>query len=94
MLEIGFSVCSLFPFSTFYLGVTDKCVSHVKTQLDKVKVTQLCPTLCDPMDYTVLGILQARILEWVAFPFSRGSSQPMDQTQENFLTQKFQDFKL
>ena len=37
----------------------------------KVKVTQLCPTLCDPMDYTVHGILQARILEWVAFPFSR-----------------------
>jgi len=33
------------------------------------------------MDYTVHGILQARILEWVAFPFSRGSSQPKDQTQ-------------
>ena len=47
----------------------------------KVKVTQLCPTLCDPMDYTVLGILQARILESVAFPFSRASSQPRDQTQ-------------
>ena len=39
-----------------------------------------CPTLCDPMDYTVHGILQARILEWVAFPFSRGSSQPRDRT--------------
>ena len=46
----------------------------------KVKVTQLCPTLCDPMDYTVLGILQASILEWVAFPFSRGSPQPRNQT--------------
>jgi len=33
------------------------------------------------MDYTVQGILQARILEWVAFPFSRESSQPRDQTQ-------------
>ena len=44
----------------------------------KVKVTQSCPTLCDPMDYTVHEILQARILEWVAFPFSRGSSQPRD----------------
>ena len=33
------------------------------------------------MDYTVHGILQARILEWVAVPFSRGSSQPRDQTQ-------------
>ena len=40
----------------------------------KVKVVQSCPTLCDPMDYTVHRILQARILEWVAFPFSRGSS--------------------
>ena len=47
----------------------------------KVKVTQSCLTLCNPMDYTVHGILQARILEWVAFPFSRGSSQPRDQTQ-------------
>ena len=37
-----------------------------------MKVAQSCPTLCDPMDYTVHGILQARILEWVAFPFSRG----------------------
>ena len=47
----------------------------------KVKVTQLCWTLCDPMDYTVHGILQARILEWVSFPFSRGSSPPRDRTQ-------------
>ena len=41
-----------------------------------MKVAQLCPTLCDPMDCTVHAILQARILEWVAVPFSRGSSQP------------------
>ena len=41
-------------------------------------VAQLGPTLCDPMDYTVHGILQARILEWVAVPFSRGSFQPRD----------------
>ena len=46
-----------------------------------MKVTQSCPTLCNPMDYTVHGILQARILEWVAFPFSRGSSEPRDWTQ-------------
>ena len=44
----------------------------------KVKVTQLCLTLCDPMDCTIHGILQARILEWVAVPFSRVSSQPRD----------------
>ena len=47
----------------------------------EVKVAQLCPTLCDPIDYTVHGILKARILEWVAFPFSRRSSQPQDRTQ-------------
>ena len=47
----------------------------------EVKVARLCPTLCHLMDYTVHGILWARILEWVAFPFSRGSSQPRDQTQ-------------
>ena len=47
----------------------------------EMKVTQLCPTFWDPMDYIVHGILQGRILEWVAFPFSRGSSQPRDQTQ-------------
>ena len=45
----------------------------------KVKVTQLCQTLCDAMDYTAHRILQARTLEGVAFPFSRGSSQPRDQ---------------
>ena len=38
-----------------------------------LKVAQACLTLCDPTDYTFHGILQARILAWVAFPFSRGS---------------------
>ena len=47
----------------------------------KVKITHSSPTLCNPMDYTAHEILQARILEWVAIPFSRGSSQPRDQTQ-------------
>ena len=47
----------------------------------KVKVAQLFLTLCDPMDYRVHGILQARILECVAFLFSRGSSQSRDRTQ-------------
>ena len=47
-------------------------------------VAQSCPTLCDPVDYcppgsSVHGILQARILEWVAMPSSRGSSQPRDE---------------
>ena len=47
----------------------------------KVKVTQLYPTLCNPVDYTVHERLHARILEWVVFPFSRVSSQLRDQTQ-------------
>ena len=55
----------------------------------KMKVTQLCPTLCNPMDYTVHGILQARILKWVAFPFSRGSSQPRDRTQVSHIAGRF-----
>ena len=47
---------------------------------------QLCLTLCDPMDCrlpgsSARGILQASILEWVAMPFSRGTSQPRDRTQ-------------
>ena len=51
-----------------------------------VLVVQSCPTLCDPMDCSLPGssvheILQARILGWVAIPFSRGSSPPKDQTQ-------------
>ena len=49
------------------------------------KSLQLCPTLCDPMDCnppgsSVHGILQARLLEWVAMPFSRESSRPRDRT--------------
>ena len=63
-------------FSTSNLPVSFIC--QLQSPLF-VKLTQLCLTLCDPMDYTVHGILQAGILEWVACPFSRGSSQPRDQ---------------
>ena len=55
----------------------------------KVKVAQSCLTLCDPVDYTVHGILQARILDWGAFPFSRGSSQPRDRTQVSHIAGSF-----
>ena len=61
-------------------------LSHISNMfsccwLFKVKVAQLCLILCDPLGCTVHGILQARILEWVAFPFSRESSQSRDRTQ-------------
>ena len=52
----------------------------------KAKVAQSCLTLCNPI---VHGILQARILEWVAFPFSRGYSQPRDQTQVSHVAGRF-----
>ena len=55
----------------------------------KVKVAQSCLTLCNPMDYTVPGILQARILERVAIPFSRESSQPRDLTQVSHIVGGF-----
>ena len=55
----------------------------------KAKVTQSCLTLCDLVDYPVHGLLQARILEWVAFPFSRGSFQPMDRTQVSRIARGF-----
>ena len=45
--------------------------------------------LCDPMNYTVHGILQARVLEWAAFPFSRGSSQRRDWTQVSHIAGRF-----
>ena len=48
------------------------------TQLSIFQVAHLCLTFCDPVDYIVHGILQARILEWAAIPLSRGSSQPRD----------------
>ena len=59
-----------------------------------VLVAQSCPTFCDPMvcippGSFVPGILQARILAWFAILFSRGSSQPMDQTQVSHITGRF-----
>ena len=59
-----------------------------------MKVAQSCLTLCDPMDYSPLGcsvpgILQARILEWVAIPFSRRSSQSRDKTQVSCIAGRF-----
>ena len=67
--------------------MSDSCIwlanlNHVQIlAASGMKVTQSCPTLCDPMDYIVHGILQATIQKWVAFSFSRGSSQPRNWTQ-------------
>ena len=74
------------PLSTLYLSYT--IFLHGTYHL-LVKVTQLCLTLCNPMDYTVHGILQARILKWVAIPFSKRSSQPRDRTQVSHIAGRF-----
>ena len=65
---------------------------HVKE--NESEVTQSCPTLCDPKDCSlprssVHGIFQARVLEWVAISFSRGSSQPRDQTWVSCIVGRF-----
>ena len=66
----------------------------LKINYGSMLVAQLHPTLCDPMDCSlpsssVHGILQARILEWVAIPFSRGSSQARDQTWVSCIAGRF-----
>ena len=77
------SLCSVFtPLGTSSLWQLLETYWSFKVS----EVAQSCPTLCDPMDcsppgFSVHGILQARILEWVASSFSRGSSRPRDQTQ-------------
>ena len=58
-------------------------------KMGEVKVSQSCPTLCGPIDHTVHGILQVRILEWVAFPFSRGSFQLRDWIQVSCTAGRF-----
>ena len=82
--QVKASASSLIP-SIFLPLMFDFC----KVYPVKVKVAQSCPTLCNPTDYTVHAILQARILEWVVFPFSTGSSQPRDQTQVSWIAGGF-----
>ena len=55
----------------------------------EVKASQSCPTLCDSMDYSFHGILQARIQEWIAIAFSRAYSQPRDRIHVSGITDGF-----
>ena len=81
------SIC----FGTVYGGKAEGETLQITDPRHKVKmkITQLCLPLCHPMDYTVHGLLQARILEWVAIPFSRGSSRPRDQIQVSLIAGGF-----
>ena len=79
------------PWGRKESDTTEKLSLSLKySSLVVVLVAQLCPTLCDPMDYGLPGssghgLLQARILEWVAMPPSRGSSQSRDRNHIPFL---------
>ena len=82
---------SLWGIASVHQGKFMRLFSNHKTGLTACVLTQSCPTLCDPMDCSppgsfVHGILQARILEWVAMPFSRGSSQSRDRTCVSYLS--------
>ena len=74
--------CLCFPLCYIHLSFLAVWPSHFSSNIrgkdlqTLVKATQLCLIFCNTIDYTVCGILQARVLEWVAYPFSRRSSQP------------------
>ena len=85
-LSRGFSstTASILQCSAFFMVQFWHLYMKVKSESES-EVPQLCPTLCDPMDYSlpgssIRGILQARIPEWVAISFSRRYSQPRDRT--------------
>ena len=84
----------ILPFETTWMdfegvmlsGISQVAKNRYHMSWNESEVAQSCPTLCNPMDRSlprssVHGILQARVLEWEAISFSRGSSPPRDQTQ-------------
>ena len=87
LFNFAMSLCNLLKILYFFKNECSHMSNYLRLfkplywSISEAKVTELCPTLCDPMAYTVLGILQARILEWGAFSISRGSSRPRDWTQ-------------
>ena len=100
LFNLSYSVCSFWTFSKWLRNSKFPIVfSSVKANMSvcvctctymkwsEVKVTQSCLTLCDPMDSTVHGILQAKTLEWVTF--YRGPSQPRDGTQVSHIAGRF-----
>ena len=82
--------------SKFQIQISPNVKSHLRENHKRQwvsKVAQSCPTLCDPMDCSlpgtsVHGIFQAIVLEWIAISFSRGSSQPRDQTRVSHIVDR------
>ena len=88
----GMEPSSLALAGTFF--TTEPPGKPICIYLTCVLVAQLCLTLCNPMDcsppgFSVYGIVQARILEWIAIPFSRGTSQPRDRTLVSCIVGRF-----
>ena len=85
-LAVRPSVCvCICIYVCVYIYITCTYYIYIYTIALKVLIAQSCPTFCDPLDHSppvffVHGILQARILEWVAIPYSRGSFQSRDWT--------------
>ena len=74
------------------LGISELKWTGMKSE-SRSEATQLCPTLCDPMDCSIPGssvhrTFQARVLEWVAIFFSRGSSQLTDRAQVSHIVDR------
>ena len=95
---VQFSILSTlhFSISLYYSGsiTPDEIMQWLFGFTLCVLAAQLCPTFCNPMDYSlpgssVHGILQVRILEWIAISFSRGSSWPRDQTLVSCIAGRF-----
>ena len=94
ILKFLFSIFCLFLSFFFFFWLHCEACGILVSWWSEVLVHQSCPTLCDPTDYSlpgfsVSGILQARILEWIAIPFSRGSSQPREQTWVSCIAGRF-----
>ena len=93
-LVFSHSIIFLYSFALiteegFLISPCDSLELCIQMGESESEVAQSYRTLCDPMNYTVHGILQARILKWVAFPFSRGPSQPRDRTQVSCIAGEF-----
>ena len=79
----------LIPCHFWLPSITQKLMESGKS-ISESEVAQLCPTFCNPMDYSPPGSsVQAGILKWIAILFSRGSSWPRDWTQVSYITGGF-----
>ena len=84
-----FSINNYFSITWFVISWICGFKYRTPNTENEVKVSQSCLKLCNPIDYTVHGILQARILEWVAYPFSSRSSWPRYQTKVSCIAGRF-----